>query len=212
MAYTADQQAKIDAANAKVAAAQSKHDSALSGYNSAYGTFCNGWWNYLTDCDVRDVQSKWVDRAQAVSALYTFGLSLLFNKVGTKKWSKPTSCENAVEKGILLTWVCKRGKGDCIKSDTCERKVAEYNSYLTAVNTTSISLASAKLELDSAQQDLKDLLDTISGEVQGDPAFQNTQAQIAANAKANKLKWIFAIVVVVIIAGGIFAYFKWFRK
>lgn len=214
MAYTAAQQERITAANARVASASAKHAGALSGYNTVYNDFCGaGWWSYLTDCDIRNAQSRWVNRAQGVAALYTLGLSLLYSNFTQKRWAKPTSCDNAIEKGILLTWECQRGGGDCIKSETCNSKVAQYNSKLGGVNNASRALASAKVELDAAQKDLQTLLNTIDSEVKGDPTYQYTQTWLQGLAKSNTVKWVFfGLIVAGVVVFAIWAVRKFLIK
>lgn len=200
MSYTAEQQGRIDAANAKVSTAQKARDYALANYKSAYDNFCNdGWWNYLTDCDIRNVTSKW--RKKHIEAL-TVGISLFTNNYFNKKWTKPSSCAEALEKGIILSWECQRGKGDCIKSNTCDNKVSEYNAKLQTLNNSATAEANAREVLENAQADLKQLLNTIAGEVQNDPTFLNAQSSIAAGIQKNKQILLFAGVVIVILVIG----------
>lgn len=204
MAYSSEQQGRIDAANAKVASAQKNRDIALANYKARYSNFCNdGWWSYLSDCDIRNVTSKW--RKKHIEAL-TVGIALFTNNYFNKKWSKPNSCEEALEKGIILSWECQRGTGDCRRSDTCDSKVSEYNAKLYSLNESATAEANARAIVENAQADLKKLLDTIASEVQNDPAFINEQSSIEASIQKNKQKLFFIFAVVVIIIFGAIAW------
>lgn len=204
--YTADQQQRINIANAKVASAQKQRDSALADYRAKYSNFCDeGWWNYLTDCDVRNVTSKW--RKKHIEAL-TVGIALFTNNYFNKRWTKPTTCAEALEKGIILSWECQRGKGDCIKSGTCNDKVAEYNAKLKALDDSATAEANAREVLENAQADLKALLNTIAGEIQNDPTFITEQNNILASIQKNRNAWIFGLLTVTVIVVGVVMWTK----
>lgn len=206
MAYTYEQQTRLDQANTKVASAQKRRDTALADYTARYANFCDeGWWSYLTDCDIRNVTSKW--RRLGENAL-SAGITAFTNNHFTKKWEKPSSCENAIEKGPILTYSCFRGKGDCIKESTCENKVAEYNGKLQSVDVSLNELVNSTEALKNAQADLKNLLNTISGEVENDPAFQLEKDNILASIKKNRNKLIFIAFALLVIGGVII----WWRK
>lgn len=212
MSYTTDQQIRIDTANTKVALAQKARDLALADYKKRYDNFCNdGWWSYLTDCDIRDGVSKWKQKkAYVVSALIasTGAVFVWGTPAGTNKWTPPSSCGQALEMGPLVSYKCKRGKsrGDCIDPDTCEDKVAEYNSKLSSVDSYSSQVAIADEALVNAQADLKLLLNTIAGEISTDPAFQLEQSNIMAGIQKNKQKLIFFGILIAVVIIGIIVY------
>lgn len=98
-------------------------------------------------------------------------------------------------------------KGSCTSSDkaTCKSEIALVRDNIASLRTT-------YTELGAAQANYDKVFAEVTAEAQNDPAFITAQNQIAASAQANKLKWVFGIVVVVVISFGIYAYFKWFRK
>lgn len=113
-------------------------------------------------------------------------------------------------------WKPKRDKctraGACTTADKnqCQNFVDQLNStYIPA-------LQAAYRERNDAQANYDRVLAEVQAEVQGDPDFIHTQTQIqaeeAAEGLANKQKWIFAGIVVLVIGGLVFAWFRWGKK
>lgn len=101
---------------------------------------------------------------------------------------------------------CSSGKG-CTSDDKQNCK-ANIKDILNNIG----SLRNAYIEFNAAQKNYDKVFAEVTEEAKNDPAFITQQNQIAANANAQKLKWVFGIVVVVVISFGVYAYFKWFRK
>lgn len=184
MPYTAVQQGNINAAKAALDSADKNLKNAIAAYNSANNNFCNeGWWSYLNDCDIRKASTR--ARKLLLNAL-TAGISAWTNNFLNKKWSKPTSCQQALEIGELVSWECQRGKGSCIKSETCDNKIAEYNAKINGVYTASSNALSAKQVYDQAKANYEAILNGVASEVQNDPAYLLAQAQIKADTELKK--------------------------
>lgn len=208
VSLTSQQQASVDAANAILATAQKGYDSAISTFNAAKNEFCNnGWWNYLTDCDIRNAQSKTLTTSLSISSIITLGIPVasIINNWTQKKWAKPSSCQDAIDKGVLLTWDCQHGTGDCQKKDTCNNKVADYNSHLSAYYNAATVVDGAKRSLQSAKDNLNTVLDAIAK----DPTTGANEAiinnQIDAQKSTDMIKWLFfGLAAVAIVGGAIF--------
>lgn len=85
--------------------------------------------------------------------------------------------------------------------NACKSAVNSFNAQYNAWMAAKSAAVTNKGILDSANAAVTNFINT-------DPATVADQA----NASANRLKWIFGIVVVLVIAFGVFAYFKWFKK
>lgn len=200
---TPQQQASIDAANAILAEAQKGFDNALSNFNSAKDNFCNGgWWNYLTNCDVKNAQSKALTTTLTLVSLGTFGIPSIINNWTQKKWEKPTSCQNAIDKGILLKWDCDRGTGDCKSVDGCNNRVNQYNEKLTLINNAAVAVEGEKTKLQSAKDNLNTVLDAIAKDPTTSANAAIINNQIAAQKQKDMLKWLFFGLAAVLIVGG----------
>lgn len=204
VSYSADQQNRIKAAQDKLASAQRAYDSYLASANEAYRIFCDGWWEYLTDCDIIDGKTTAIGNIlQGYVGFFTLGLKT------QKRWSKPTSCNAAIETGVLTEWTCRRGSGDCKERGTCDAKIRDYNSHLQAVHNTAISLDDSKKVLASAKANLTTVLDAIAKEVASDPNVQANNAAAAAGASSSqnkeRAKWIlFGLIALAIIGAAIY--------
>lgn len=194
VSLTPQQQASVDAANQVLANAQSVYDKALANFNSVKNNFCNdGWWHYLTDCDVRNAQSKVLDNP--------FTIVGVISGWTQKKWEKPSSCQEAIDKGILLTWDCDRGKGECKSVKGCNDRVGQYNAKLEGYYSASGQLHGASLQVQSAKTNLETVLANIAKDptVQGNVDLAN--AEIEAKKQKELVKWAFFGLAAVIIVG-----------
>lgn len=202
------QQQQVDNANASLSAANTVLQNAISAYGNAYSTFCNGYWSSLTDCDIRDAESnvpKWVKFSVVVTTVPAILASLgLVKSWQRAKYVKPTSCEDALTKGPLLSWKCKRGHGDCVKESTCDGRIAEYNTYINAVYSANIAVDTATQAYNQAKANLDAVLDAISkdpviaGEVASDIATTEGEQ------RAKYIKWLlFGLIALTIIIGAV---------
>lgn len=213
MAYTSAQQAQIDSAKADLDSANATLQSAISTYNSAYGNFCNGYWNSLTDCDIRDAQSRvptwkkvaWSAGMPIVGILGALGVIKGWKR---NKFVKPTSCADALSKGSIESWKCKHGKGDCKKQDTCDGRIKEYNTYINAVYSGNANVDGAKQIYDQAKANYDTVLNAIAQEVQNDPTFINTQTQIEADGKVRGQRYIFYGILALVFGGLALLFFR----
>jgi len=99
---------------------------------------------------------------------------------------------------------CKNVSGGCTK-EYCKSQVDLIRNNMG-------TLRNAYTEFNSAQANYDKVLSEIKSEVQSDPEIIKDLAEIEASAQAIRLKWIFGIVIVVILGIVIFVYFKWFKK
>lgn len=195
---TPSQQAAIDAANKTLADAQAAYDKQLAIFNSVKDNLCNqGWWQYLTDCDVRNVQST----ATRLLVSFSGPLGWLINEGAQKKWTKPSSCKDAIEKGIILKWECKVGHGNCIKKEGCNDRVKQYNEKLQGYYSAAQQLEGASLLVQSAKTNLTAVVEGI----QKDPTVQ-ANADIIKNeenqeASKKRLNIIFFGLAALLIVG-----------
>lgn len=89
----------------------------------------------------------------------------------------------------------------------------QCQSFVDYLNTTTIpGLRAAYSKQLAAQSNYDKVFNEVAAEAAADPQLQLDQAEIEANAEANKLKWIFWIAVVVVVAIAAFVWFKWIRK
>lgn len=200
---TPQQQAQVDSANQTLAVAQGSYDGAINNYNALKADFCNnGWWNYLTNCDVKNAQSKALNVGLAGLSVWTFGVPSIVNNWTQKKWEKPSSCQNAIDKGILLTWDCDRGKGDCISSKGCNDRVGQYNAKLIGISNAASAVEGEAAKLKSAKDNLSTVLDAIAKDptVQGNIDIINKG--IDAQKQKDMIKWLFFGLAAVLIVGG----------
>lgn len=191
---TPQQQASVDAANQVLAQAQANYDKALANFNSVKNNFCNdGWWHYLTDCDVRNAQSKVLDNP--------FTIYGVISGWTQKKWEKPSSCQEAIDKGILLTWDCDRGKGDCKSVSGCNDRVGQYNAKLEGYYSASGQLHGASLQVQSAKDNLNTVLDNIGKDPTVKANENLLKDELDAKQSKETLKWIFFGVATILIVG-----------
>lgn len=162
MAFTAEQQGRIDAAQQKLDAAKLNYDAGVKAYN-------------LIAADIA-----------------------------------PCYKDPVPSSGDASTWFNAFSKGPCVGKGSCS--VSDCKSNVDIANNIIPNLKGAYNILLAAQANYDKVFAEVTAEAQADPAFILQQNQIASNAEANKLKWAFAIVVVVVVSFGIYAYFKWFRK
>lgn len=207
---TPQQQASIDAANVILANAQKDFDNALSNFNAAKDNFCNGgWWNYLTDCDVKNAQSKALTTSLTVVSVALAGLPSIINNWTQKKWAKPSSCQDAIDRGILLKWDCDRGHGDCVKSSGCNDRVKQYNDKLTLINNAAVVVEGEKQKLQSAKDNLNTVLDAIAKDPTTNANANIINNEINAQKQKDMIKWLFfGLAAVVIVGGAIFVGMK----
>ena len=204
VSLTAQQQAQVDAANKVLSDAQGSYDGAIANFNSYKNQFCDGWWNYLTNCDVKNAQSKALNAGLAASAVVTFGVPVasILNNWTQKKWEKPSSCQNAIDKGPLLSWDCDRGTGDCISVSGCNNRVNQYNAKLNDIYSAALAVDGEKAKVQSA----KDNLNTVLAAIANDPAHKANvdiiDKEIDAQKQKDIVKWIFFGLAAVIIVGG----------
>lgn len=198
VSLTAQQQSQVDAANQTLASAQAGYDKALSNFNAVKANFCDGWWNYLTNCDVKNAESKAL--TTSLSLLSPLGLAI--HNWTQKKWEKPSSCQNAIDKGILLKWDCDRGKGDCKEVSGCNDRVNEYNAKLNGITNAAVQLDGASKLVQSAKDALNAVLDFIAK----DPTVKNNKdladKEIDAQKQKDMIKWLFFGLAAVLIVGG----------
>jgi len=217
MAYTSAQQAQIDSAKAKLDSANTTLQNAISAYNSAYGTFCGGYWNSLTDCDIRDAQSRvptwkkvvWSAGMPIVGILGALGVIKGWKRT---PYVKPTSCADALSKGSIETWKCKHGKGDCKKQDTCDGRIADYNTHINAVYSGNANVDGAKQAYDQAKINYDTVLKGIGEEVKNDPAVIHAGQQIDADAKVRGQRYIFYGILLLVGAGLIALFIRGGKK
>lgn len=203
VSLTAQQQATVDAANKVLADAQATHDGALANYNAARANFCGNWWNYLTNCDIRKADSRALNQALAVAATTPAGvIANIIHNWTQKSWAKPTSCQEAIDKGVLISWECHRGSSPCISKEGCNDRIADYNRELNKVYGTASALDGAKGTLSSAKDNLAVVLDAIAKDptVQGNVDIINKG--IDAQKQKDMIKWAFFGLAAVLIVGG----------
>lgn len=107
--------------------------------------------------------------------------------------------------GTLNSGNCKKKLiGDGLKCPKCLTSVAEYNGRYNNYKSAETDVSSKLSVLNNAKEELKNLLDSIAGEVQNDPDFILNQTQIEQDAKSNNTKWIlFGLALLMTIGGGI---------
>lgn len=108
------------------------------------------------------------------------------------------------------TWFNSFDKGPCTGKGSCD--LSQCKDRVDVLNTIIPNLKSTYASLQSAQANYDKVTMEVAAEVKSDPTTILQQAEIAASAESKKYKWIFGIVVVLIIGGAIFVYFKWFKK
>lgn len=108
------------------------------------------------------------------------------------------------------TWFNAFSKGPCMSKGSC--KVSDCKNTIDYLNSVIPPLKASYGQLNDAQQNYDKVFKEVTAEAAADPQLQLEQAAIEANASANKLKWIFWIAVVVVVAIASFVYFKWVRK
>lgn len=204
VSLTPQQQASIDAANVVLATAQKGYDNAIANLSSVKDNLCNaGWWSYLTNCDVKNVQSKALNVSLTLAYLSgPYGIAAnVINNWTQKRWEKPSSCQDAIDKGIIVTWECHRGTGDCIRKEGCDNRVNEYNAKLNGYYSAATQVDGAKAALQSA----KDGLTTALNAIAADPTVVANQniitTQIDAQKQKDMIKWAFFGLATVIIVG-----------
>lgn len=174
MAYTADQAARIEAANKKIADAQKAYDDSVAQKNSHYAT----------------LQSIF-NRSELGGSCYD-GRPSLDDQLNWGKMSQGSCKKTVTFSGI--TTKCPK----CLTSTTDFNN--EKNIYDSAVSNVTAKLQA----LNGAKDELKNLLDSIGEEVANDPAVIIEKDKIEAEANVQKFKWIFfGIYVLMIVAGGL---------
>lgn len=205
------QQAQVDQANSGLASANTALQNAISAYQSEYNRFCGGYWATLTDCDIRDAESnvpKWVKFTAVlpppfVAPAILAGLGLV-KKWQRTRYTKATSCQNALEKGPLVSWKCFRGTGDCRDKDTCDGRINEYNANINRVYSANATVASAQQAYDQAKANLDNVLDAISK----DPTIAGQTAENIAAIEGEKskerTKWLlFGLIALTVVVGAV---------
>lgn len=166
MAFTAAQQAKIDAA-------VKRNDIAKENWKNAVD-----WWN-----------THFVNLACYKDTKY--------DALAAATWFTPndSSCTGF------------GGGMNCTNSQkqTCKSEIALVISKIG-------NIRADYTEYIAAQANYDKVFGEVSAEVKADPTLIAQLAGISAGALANKQKWIFAGIVIVVVGFLIFAYFKWFRK
>lgn len=204
VSLTPQQQATVDAANKVLSDAQAGYDGAINNYNAIKNDFCNNWWNYLTDCDIKNAQSKALTTALNASAIATGFVPVLsiLNNWTQKKWEKPSSCQNAIDRGPLLKWDCDRGKGACVSVKGCNDRVGQYNGKLQDIYSAAIAVEGQLAKVTSAKENLNTVLDSIGK----DPTVKINEGlikdELDAKQAKERLKWLFFGLAAVLIVGG----------
>lgn len=202
---TAQQQATIDTANKTLADAQKAYDSALNNFNSVKDNFCNqGWWSYLNNCDIRNAQSKTLNTTLAIAqGVVIIGqVANLINGWTQKRWDKPSSCQNAIDKGIILKWECHSGTGDCKSKDGCNNRVNQYNDKLSNYYSSLTTVGGAGDLLNSAKDNLNTVLDAIAKDPTTGANAGIINHEIDVQKSKDTIKWLFFGLAAVIIVGG----------
>lgn len=212
---TPQQQALVDGANAVLAAAQKEYDAAISNFNALKNDFCNGgWWNTLGKCDIRNAQTKAWKWTVGASSILLAGLPALINNWTQKRWTPPTSCQEALDNGILTSWECHRQSGgDCVKKETCDTRVNDYNRRLNDIYNAMPAIDGANNKVQSAKQNLKNVLDGIAADPTTAGNIAANTAAVAGDKKAQMIKWLlFGLIALVIISGAIFLVVRMGKK
>lgn len=102
---------------------------------------------------------------------------------------------------------CYKGSDGCRDADK-ELCQSEMKLILSNIGTIRNSYA----EFNAAQANYDRVFNEVTAEAAADPVIVLEQAEIEANAEANKYKQIFWIILLLIAAVATFIYFKWFRK
>lgn len=102
-------------------------------------------------------------------------------------------------------------KGNCkFFCGTCGDAVDAFNAaYADWKNAIATILTPAQTAYNQANTDLKNLLNSIKQEVQNDPAYLLQLQQLALQAKLATKKYWFWGIVIVVIAGSIFLFYRW---
>lgn len=200
---TPQQQASVDAANKVLADAQASYDKALSNFNAVKSNFCGGWWNYLSNCDIRNADSKALNAALAYAWTNPFGIAAnVLHNWTQKKWTPPSSCDDAIQKGTIVTWECHTGKGDCKSKSGCNDRVGEYNAKLDGIYAAANALDGEKVKIKSAKENLDAVLDAIAKDPTVSANANIINNEINAQKQKDMIKWAFFGLAAILIVGG----------
>lgn len=110
------------------------------------------------------------------------------------------------------TWFTPNDSSCSQGTDCSHKDKVNCKAEIELVRNNMGMIKAAYIEFGAAQANYDKVFGEVTAEAAADPQLQLEQAEIEANAGANKLKWIFWISVVVVVAIAAFVYFKWIRK
>lgn len=113
------------------------------------------------------------------------------------------------------TWFNHLDTGPCTSAGNCKQSdVANCKAVIDkTLNPITIpTLKTTYTSLNAAQANYDKVLAAVIAESKNDPATVLQEHQIDAAATVSKYKWVFAIVVVIILVIGFFVYKKFFKK
>lgn len=164
MAFTPEQQARIDAA-------QKRKDGAVAQWK-----LWNDFWtnNFLNEPCYKDTKYS------------------IDNVTGWGFTPNDSSCT---------------AQGDCKTSgkNSCKDSIGYVRNNIS-------NIQSGFAELQAAQANYDQVFKEVSGQVLADPDTIKDLKKIEEDARASRLRWIFAIIVVIILGAAAFIWWKWFRK
>lgn len=181
MAYTAEQQGRIDAANLRVA-------NTGAAYNAA-----------VDEASRREQAARTIFNSVMLCSGYrgrVVGFGIL----------NPTNCA-----------LCGRDCGDCggAGSDqvtTCKSRVGNFNTAYNYWNSYRATVTNALNDWNTAKTNLQTTIGAVELEVKSDPEYTiKHDAEVAAAEeaqRAQRYKYIFYIVAALVVAGGLFAFYK----
>ena len=186
MAYTPEQQIRIDAANEKVANAQTAYDSAVSSKNDSYNQLKSLFNSSISNKDCYSVVSGGTADAQIAWGTANLGSC-------KKKLNGNLKCPNCPHDVSAFNG-----------------EYANYKTRIDAIGQKEGELNTAKAELDTL---LTNIGTEVANDPQNQLDLATTTAEAEAQGKTLKTKWlIFGILAVVLIIGIGFFYFKVIKK
>lgn len=122
-----------------------------------------------------------------------------------------TNSKYAIEN--VISWGFMPTDDSCSSGGTCGSDGKKFcKDEIADVRENIGNIKSAYTELGLAHANYDQVLKDIDKEIITDPDFKKSLAEIEASAQATRLRWIFGIVVLVIVSAGVFIWWKWIRK
>lgn len=131
-----------------------------------------------------------------------------FNFIGLK-------CYTDVKYDVVAaaTWFTPTDQSCSTKGSECKTSdKQDCKNAIQFIRDNMDMIRNAYAEFIAAQANYDKVFNEVTAEAAADPQLQLEQAEIVANAAANRLKWIFGISVVVVIGIAAFVWFKWIKK